>query len=363
MPVTTRAAVAFAPKRPMEIVEVSVSDPGPGQVMIRLLATGLCHSDLHVLDGSSVQQFPIVLGHEGAGEVIAIGDGVHDFAVGDYVVPYLVPDCGRCAYCRSGRTNFCDEFLARRKRNWSPFSIDGMGIGSFMGLGTFAETTVVEADMVTKVDPRAPAEHACCIGCGITTGLGAALITAKVEPGSSVAVFGAGGVGLSVVQGARLAGAERIIVVDINPAKAGVAEKLGATDFIDPRATPDVISKIRQITGLGVDFAFECVGRTDLALAALESTNPAWGTAVNVGVFSAGSNLSTPPFNLVAGRRWTGSLMGGAKRSDVAKFVDMYVAGAYGLDQMISHKFQLEDINIGFELMQKGESVRSVVIF
>ncbi|MES2042769.1 MAG: zinc-binding dehydrogenase [Pseudomonadota bacterium] len=362
MPVATRAAIAFAPNQPIELREVELIDPGPGQVMIRLLATGLCHSDLHVLDGLTYPQFPVVLGHEGVGEVIALGEGVDDFAIGDRVVPFLIPDCGKCALCTSGRTNLCVEFGARIARGHSPFLLDGEPIKAFAGIGSFAGKTVVMADMLTKVNPAARPDHACCIGCGVTTGIGAALITAKVTPGSSVAVFGTGGVGLSVIQGARIAGAARIIAVDRNPAKEAVARVLGATDFINP-AEENPVVRIQAMTGAGVDFSFECVGIPDLARQALEATHPAWGVAVCVGLMPAGAEISAPPMLLVTGRHWTGSLMGGAKRQDVARFVDMYMAGDYDLDPLVSHRLTHDDINRGFDMMRSGEAVRSVVLY
>lgn len=363
MPVVTQAAVLFGPHEPMQVREVTLADPGPGEVMVKILATGLCHSDLHVIEGDAAQGFPVILGHEGVGEVVAVGDGVAEFARGDRVIPYLVPDCGTCAFCRSGRTNFCAQFAARRQQAKTPFTLDGHPIHSFMGLGTFAEHTVVAADMLTKINAAARADHACCIGCGVTTGLGAVLNTAKVTQGSSVAVFGAGGVGLSVVQGARIAGAARIIAIDTNPAKAAIARSLGATNFINPKEVDDVVAHVHQLTGLGVDFAFECVGLPTLARQALESTNPAWGVAVCVGVQPASAELSAVPRTLMFGRRWTGSFMGGAKRQDVARYVDMYVAGAYSLDALVSHRLKLEEINRGFEMMRSGEAVRSVVLY
>ena len=363
MPVTIKAAVLFGPNQPMEIREVQVADPGKGEVMIKLRATGLCHSDLHVIDGSMQQVFPVILGHEGVGDVVAVGEGVEDFMVGDRVIPYLMPDCGECAFCKSGRTNLCVEFGKRQGTTKSPFSLDGEPVAAFMNIGTFAEVTVVAADMLTKVDKAAKVEHACCIGCGVTTGIGAATISAKVTKGSSVAVFGCGGVGLSVIQGVKLAGAEKIIAVDTNPGKAEVARKLGATDFVNPKDVENLSAHIMGMTGTGVDFSFECVGVPALAIAALESTNPAWGLSCFVGVMPAGQLLNVEPFSLVAGRRLTGSFMGGAKRQDVSRFVDMYVRGDFSLDELVSHKLSLEEINHGFKMMKTGEAVRSVVLF
>lgn len=363
MPRSVKAAVAFGPNEPLQIREVTLADPGPGEVLVKLKATGLCHSDLSALEGKISQAFPVVLGHEGIGDVIAVGEGVSEFSVGDRVMPYLVPDCGECAFCKSGRTNLCVQMLARRQSTKTPFSLDGQPIASYMGLGTFAEMTVVPVDSLVRVSEQARTDHACCIACGVTTGLGAALITANVTPGSSVAVFGTGGVGLSVIQGAKIAGASRIIAIDTNPAKADVAVKVGATDFINPKTVENVIAEVQKLTGMGVDFAFECVGIAALARQALESTNPAWGVSVCVGVIPAGQELSTVPFTLMSGRKWTGSLMGGAKRQDVARFVDMYVEGQYNLDDLVSHHLELDEINRGFDMMRSGEAVRSVVVY
>ncbi|VXD05191.1 S-(hydroxymethyl)glutathione dehydrogenase [Pseudomonas sp. 9AZ] len=363
MPLVVKAAVAFGPNEPLQIREVTLADPGPGEVLVKLRATGLCHSDLSALEGKIAQTFPVILGHEGIGDVVAVGDGVTDFAPGDRVMPYLVPDCGECAFCKSGRTNLCVQMMVRRQSAKTPFSLDGQPIASYCGLGTFAEMTVVPVDSLVKVNPGARTDHACCIACGVTTGLGAALITAKVTPGSSVAVFGTGGVGLSVIQGAKIAGATRIIAIDTNPAKAAIALKLGATDFINPKDVENIVVEVQKLTGMGVDFAFDCVGHPGLARQALESTNPAWGLSVCVGVIPAGQELSAAPFNLMTGRKWTGSLMGGAKRVDVARYVDMYVDGTYGLDDLVSHHLTLDEVNKGFEMMRSGEAVRSVVVY
>lgn len=363
MPTTIKAAVLFAPNEPFRIEEVELADPGPGEVQVRLFATGLCHSDLHIVEGKQHQQFPAVLGHEGIGEVVALGEGVSDFALGDHVIPFLVPDCGKCPMCRSGRTNSCVETMKRFFGRAPRHSINGQPVHTLGGLGTFAEQTVVEADMLAKVRKGARADHACCIGCGVTTGIGAAMITAKVTPGSSVAVFGAGGVGLSVVQGARLAGAGRIIAIDTNPAKEAVARKLGATDFINPGKSENVVAEVMAMTGLGADFAFECVGSPALALQALESTNPAWGLAINVGIMPMDTQLSFSPMMIQSGRKWSGSAMGGAKRQDVSRFVDMYMDGQIVLDDLVSHRIALDEINHGFDMMRSGEAVRTVILF
>jgi len=360
---TVRAAVAFAPNEPMRICEVTLADPGPGEVLVRFIATGLCHSDLHVIEGSFAQRFPAILGHEGIGEVIEVGAGVTDFAPGDRVMPYLVPDCGECDYCRSGRTNFCAAFVARRQAAETPFSLDGEPVWPFMSIASFAEMSVIPADMMTKVSPEARPDHACCIACGVTTGIGAAMITANVQPGSSVAVFGLGGVGLSVVEGARMAGATTIIAIDRNPAKEAVARQSGATHFIVAGGETPPVRQIRKLAPPGVDYAFECVGVPALMADVLAATNPAWGLAVCVGIMPDGSLFSLPTGNFALGRTVRGSYMGGAKRQDVARFVDLFVAGRFSLDHVISHRLALGDINRGFAMMKSGEAVRSVVLY
>jgi S-(hydroxymethyl)glutathione dehydrogenase / alcohol dehydrogenase len=363
MPITTRAAIAFAPNQPLEIRELTLADPGPGQVRLKLVTTGLCHSDLHVIDGKNASFFPIVLGHEGLGEVEELGEGVTDLAVGDRVLTYLVADCGVCEFCLSGRTNLCAQMHSRWMPEASPFSLDGKRVGSFMGIGSFAERTVMHADQLVKISPEAPVDQTCCIACGVTTGLGAALISARVTPGTSVAVIGAGGVGLSALQGAKLAGASRIVSIDRNPARREVALSMGATDFIDASAEEDIVAAVRSRCGAGVDFSFECVGVPALARQALEMAHPAWGVSVSVGIMPTGAELSTLPINLMTGRRWTGSMMGGAKRADVARFVGMFLRGEYRLDDLVSHRLTLAEINHGFAMMQSGEGVRSVVVY
>lgn len=362
MPWKVKAAVAEAINAPLTIVEVDLADPGPDEVAIRIIATGLCHSDLHALEGNSSASFPLILGHEGIGDIVAVGSNVTGFAVGDRVIPYLVPDCGKCPYCQSGRTNLCVQLYARMGAA-SPFSRNGMPISAFMGLGTFAEMTVVPADMVVKVSDEARPDHACCIGCGVTTGIGAATISADVTPGSSVAVLGVGGVGLSVVQGSRLAGASRIIAVDRNPLKREVALEQGATDFINASSVDDLPAAIRALAPSGVDFAFECVGAPALFQLAIDCSNPAWGTIVTLGIYPTGTNLSASPVSMMMGRRWIGTFMGGAKRQDVARFVDQYVAGDFSLDRLVSHRLPHEQINEGFAMMKDGTSVRSVVVY
>ena len=363
MPRKVRAAVAFAPNQPLELRELDLADPGPGDVLVRFLASGLCHSDLHALDGTIDERFPLVAGHEALGDVVEAGAGVEGFAPGDRVMAFLVPDCGQCPFCLSGRTNFCLQFVARREAAATPFSLNGAPVHQFMGIGSFAEMAVIPADQLVKVSRAAPVEEACCIGCGVTTGLGAALISARVTAGSSVAVFGIGGVGLSVIKGAKLAGAATIIAIDVNEGKRAVALGAGATHFVNPKAVEDVVLAVQGLTGLGADFAFECVGIPALAAQALAATNPCWGVAVNVGVMPTGSEVSAPPFQLLTGRRWTGSFMGGAKRADVARYVEMFVEREFVLDDLVSHRLRHDEINRGFAMMKSGEAVRSVVVY
>ena len=363
MPRKVKAAVAFKPNEPMRICEVDLADPGPNEALVRYLATGLCHTDLHVLDGSVDNEFPVILGHEGIAEVIAVGEQVTEFSPGDRVIPFLVPDCGECPMCLSGKTNFCARFAERRASNRTPFSLDGKPIGAFMAVASFAEMNVVPEDMLIKVPEAAAIEKACCIACGVTTGLGSVLKTADMQRGASVAVFGAGGVGLSVIQGAKLAGAAMIIAIDTNPEKREVAEKVGATHFIDASKTENVLAEIQKLTGHGADYTFECVGVAKLAELALEASNPFWGKSVYVGVMPTGTSLSTLSSNLALGRKWGGSFMGGAKRKDVREYVDLFVNGKLNLDHLVSHQLSHKDINHGFDMMKSGEAVRAVVIY
>ena len=364
MPVKARAAIAFAPGEPLRICEVEVADPGPGQVMVRLLASGLCQSDLHAIDGIIAHDFPVILGHEGIGDVVRVGAGVTGFAPGDRVMPYLMPDCGKCPNCLSGRTNLCVEYGARFNSPNSPFSLDGVAIRQFLALGTFAEVTVVAADSLVKINPAASPEQACSIGCGVATGLGSALLRAKITPGSSVAVFGMGGVGLSTVQGARMAGAARIIAIDTNPAREALARQCGATHFLNPQAVDDMIATLIGLSGsFGLDFAFDCVGKPELAELALEAVHPAWGVAMCVGVMPPDARIPARPSALLSGRTLTGSFMGGAKRGDLPGFVDLCVSGELAMDAIVSHQLALEDINRGFAMMRSGEAVRSVISY
>ena len=356
-----RAAVCLAADEPLTMCELDLADPGPGQVMIRFLASGICHSDLHVLDGSLGMEMPMVLGHEGIAEVIALGEGVIEFAVGDRVMPFLMPDCGECPFCLSGKTNQCVQ--GARWKLSTPFSFKGRPVLALSGIGSFAEKSVVYADMLVKVPEGAQPDLACCIACGVTTGMGAALISAKVDKGASVAVFGSGGVGISAIQGSALAGATTIIAVDLNDRKEAAARAAGATHFINPSRDGDAVEAIRKIVPLGVDFAFECVGSPVLLGQAIEASNLAWGTSVSVGIMKRGTEIRFPFQSLIGGRRLIGSYMGGAKRADVRRFVEMFVAGEYRLDSMVSHRLAHREINRGFDMMKSGESIRSVVVY
>jgi S-(hydroxymethyl)glutathione dehydrogenase/alcohol dehydrogenase len=362
MPVKTRAAIAFAPNEPLQVREVDLADPGQGQVMIKMLATGLCHTDLHILEDKMPHRFPAILGHEGVGEIVAIGPEVEGFALGDRVIPFSVPRCGKCPLCLSGRTNLCVEFGQRNNSESTPFSLDGKPIYYFMELGTFAELSVVYADTLAKVPHAARPDHVCCIGCGITTGVGSALLRARVSPGSTVAVIGCGGVGLGAIQGARIAGASRIFAIDVNRSKEVAARASGATDFIDP-AEGDLVAAIQGATGGGVDFAFDCVGIPRLSEQALEMTHPAWGVALCVGMSPQGAQVSTSPVNLMLGRSWTGSIMGGATVHDVERFVAMYMAGEITLDEVVTDRLSLDHINDGLDMIRTGQTVRAVVVY
>lgn len=361
MTIQSRAAIMFAPHQPLRIETVEVADPGPGEVLIRLDAASLCHSDLGYIDAKFPHPVPAILGHEGIGTVIAAGAGVTHVAQGDTVMPYLLPDCGECAYCKSGRSNFCVQ-LGRSYMPGFPtgFRLNGQPVFGMLSLGTFSEYLVVPHDQVQKVNPAAPRDQASCIGCGVTTGLGAALITAKVEKGASVVVFGMGGVGLSTVQGARMAGAATIIAVDLNPAKESSARAMGATHFIDA-SSADPVAQVHAITGIGADYAFECVGNERVfqqALAALSMGG--WARLTTVGLVP--DDVPVPvKWSEMTGRNWQHCLMGGAKRQDVARYVDWFVEGRIDLSAMISHEITLDRINEGFDLMRAGQTNRVVI--
>jgi len=367
----SRAAIAVAAGQPLVIDEVDVQAPQAGEVMVKLTASGVCHTDAFTLSGDDPEGlFPCILGHEGAGVVVEVGAGVTSVAVGDHVIPLYTPECGHCKFCRSGKTNLCQAIRVTQGRGVMPdgtsrFSLNGKPILHFMGTSTFSEYTVLPEIAVARINKAAPLDKVCLLGCGITTGIGAVLNTAKVEPGSTVAVFGLGGVGLSVIQGAVLAGASRIIVVDINPEKFEMAKLLGATDCVNPKDYDLPIQQvIVELTDGGVDYSFEAIGNTHTMRAALECCHKGWGESTIIGVAGAGQEICTRPFQLVTGRVWRGSAFGGVKgRSQLPGYVERYLSGDIKVDEFVTHTMPLEDINRAFELMHSGESIRSVVMF
>jgi len=367
----TRAAIAWAAGKPLEIEEVDLAGPQAGEVLVRIVATGVCHTDAYTLSGKDPEGiFPTILGHEGGGIVAALGTGVTSVAPGDHVIPLYVPECGECKFCQSGKTNLCQAIRVTQGQGLMPdgttrFSKDGQPLYHYMGTSTFSEYTVVPEIALAKVNPAAPLEKVCLLGCGITTGIGAVLNTAKVEPGSTVVVFGLGGVGLSVVQGAVMAQAERIIVVDINPDKFELAQQLGATDCVNPKDYDVPIQEVLiELTDGGADYSFECVGNVELMRAALECCHKGWGESTIIGVAAGGKEISTRPFQLVTGRVWRGSAFGGVKgRSQLPGYVERFLAGEIQIDPIITQTMPLEAINTAFDLMHAGKSIRSVVIY
>jgi S-(hydroxymethyl)glutathione dehydrogenase / alcohol dehydrogenase len=367
----TRAAVAWAAGQPLSIEEVDLEGPKKGEVLIRNVATGVCHTDAYTLSGADPEgAFPSILGHEGGAIVEEVGAGVTSVKVGDHVIPLYTPECGECKFCKSGKTNLCQAIRVTQGKGVMPdgtsrFSKDGKPILHFMGTSTFSEYTVLPEISVAKVNKAAPLEKVCLLGCGITTGIGAVLNSAKVQPGTNVAVFGLGGVGLSVIQGAVMAKAGRIIAVDVNPAKEEMARSLGATDFVNPKDYDKPIQQvIIDMTDGGVDYSFEAVGNVQLMRAALECCHKGWGESTIIGVAGSGQEICTRPFQLVTGRVWRGSAFGGVKgRSQLPGMVDQYMQGKIKVDEMITHTMGLEDINRAFDLMHEGESIRSVIHF
>lgn len=367
----TKAALAWEAGKPLEIETIDVGGPKEGEVLVRIVATGVCHTDAFTLSGEDPEgRFPSILGHEGGGIVEDVGPGVTSVKPGDHVIPLYTAECGACRFCTSGKTNLCQAIRVTQGQGLMPdgtsrFAVRGKPIFHYMGTSTFSQHTVVPEIAVAKVNPRAPLEKICLLGCGITTGIGAVLHTAKVEPGSSVAVFGLGGIGLSVIQGAVMAKASRILAVDINPDKHAMAEALGATECVNPKDHDLPIQDvIVELTGGGVDYSFECVGNTELMRAALECCHKGWGESVIIGVAGAGQEISTRPFQLVTGRVWRGTAFGGVKgRSQLPGMVDQYLDGQIKVDEMVTHTMPLEDINKAFDLMRKGESIRSVVVY
>jgi len=366
-----KAAVAWGPNQPLSIEEVDLEGPKRGEVLVRIVATGVCHTDAYTLSGEDPEGlFPVILGHEGGGIVEEVGEGVTTLKKGDHVIPLYTPECGECKFCKSGKTNLCQKIRATQGKGLMPdgtsrFSKDGKPIFHYMGTSTFAEYTVLPEISVAKVSKEAPLDKVCLLGCGVTTGIGAVLNTAKVEPGASVAVFGLGGIGLSVIQGAKMAQAGRIVAVDINEDKFELAKKFGATDFINPKKFEKPIQEvIFELTEGGVDYSFECVGNVHLMRAALECCHKGWGESIIIGVAGAGQEISTRPFQLVTGRVWRGSAFGGVKgRSELPGYVDQYMSGNINLDDLATHKMALKDINKAFDLMHEGKSIRTVIDF
>lgn len=367
----TRAAVAWEAGKPLSIEEVDLEGPRAGEVMVKLVATGVCHTDAYTLSGADPEGvFPSILGHEGAGVVVEVGPGVTSVAVGDHVIPLYTPECGKCKFCLSGKTNLCQAIRATQGKGLMPdgtsrFSKNGKTIYHYMGTSTFSEYTVLPEIAVAKISKAAPLDKVCLLGCGITTGIGAVLNTAKVEPGSTVAVFGLGGIGLSVIQGAVMAKASRIIAVDINEDKFEMARLLGATDFVNPKNYDKPIQEvIVDLTDGGVDYSFECIGNVNVMRSALECCHKGWGESVIIGVAGAGQEISTRPFQLVTGRVWRGSAFGGVKgRTQLPDYVERYMKGEIKIDEFITYTMPLDRINEAFDLMHDGKAIRSVILY
>ncbi|MGH1469810.1 MAG: S-(hydroxymethyl)glutathione dehydrogenase/class III alcohol dehydrogenase [Cellvibrionaceae bacterium] len=366
----TRAAVAFAAGKPLEIVEVNLDGPKAGEVLIELKATGVCHTDAFTLSGDDPEgAFPAILGHEGAGVVVEVGPGVKSLAVGDTVIPLYTPECRECEYCLHPKTNLCQSIRSTQGQGLMPdgtsrFSFEGKPLLHYMGCSTFSNYTVLPEIAVAKIRSDAPLDKVCYIGCGVTTGVGAVVFDAKVEPGSRVVVFGLGGIGLNVIQGAKLVGAKQIIGVDINPSKVALAKKFGMTDFVNPKEVDNIVEALVDLTNGGADYTFECIGNVNTMRDALECSHKGWGESFIIGVAGAGQEISTRPFQLVTGRSWKGSAFGGARgRTDVPKIVDWFMDGHIKIDELITHTMPLDDINSAFDLMHSGESIRSVVLY
>jgi len=366
-----RAAVAHAAGKPLTIETVQLEGPRAGEVLVELKATGICHTDKFTLSGEDPEGiFPAILGHEGAGIVREVGKGVTSVQPGDHVIPLYTPECRECDYCLSRKTNLCQKIRITQGRGQMPdgtsrFSLNGKPVLHYMGCSTFSNFTVLPEISLAKVRKDAPFETICYIGCGVTTGIGAVIFTAKVEPGANVVVFGLGGIGLNVIQGAKLAGADMIVGVDVNPKREALGRKFGMTHFVNPKEVKgDIVPHLVELTKGGADFSFECVGNTTLMRQALECCHKGWGVSTVIGVAGAGQEISTRPFQLVTGRVWKGSAFGGARgRTDVPKIVDWYMDKKINIDDLITHKLPLERINEGFDLMAKGESIRSVVVY
>lgn len=369
--IKSRAAVAWAAGEPLKIEEVDLMPPQKGEVLVRIVASGVCHTDAYTLSGKDPEGvFPSILGHEGGGIVEAIGEGVRSVATGDHVIPLYTPECGECKFCRSGKTNLCQAIRSTQGKGLMPdgtprFYKDGKPIFHYMGTSTFSEYTVVPEIALAKINKAAPLKEVCLLGCGVTTGMGAVINTAKVQPGDSVAIFGLGGIGLSAIIGAQMANAGRIIAIDINTSKFELARKLGATDLINPKDYDKPIQEvIAELTEGGVDFSFECIGNVNVMRSALECCHKGWGESVIIGVAGAGEEISTRPFQLVTGRVWRGSAFGGVKgRTELPTLVERYLKGAFPLTDFITHTLPLAQINQAFSLMHEGKSIRTVVHF
>jgi len=367
----SRAAVAWEAGKPLQIEEVEVAGPKAGEVLVQIVATGVCHTDAYTLSGKDPEGiFPSILGHEGAGIVQEVGEGVTSLKPGDHVIPLYTAECRKCKFCLSGKTNLCQAVRATQGQGLMPdstsrFSLNGKLLHHYMGTSTFSEYTVVPEISLAKVSKEAPLDKICLLGCGVTTGIGAVLNTAKVEPGSTVAVFGLGGIGLSVIQGAVMAKAERIIAIDTNPAKETLARQFGATDFINPKDYNNSIQEvIVELTDGGVDYSFECIGNVNVMRSALECCHKGWGESIIIGVAGAGEEISTRPFQLVTGRVWKGSAFGGVKgRTELPGYVDRYMNGEIKIDEFVTHTMGLDEINTAFDLLHEGKSIRSVILF
>jgi S-(hydroxymethyl)glutathione dehydrogenase/alcohol dehydrogenase len=366
-----KAAVAHKAGAPLKVETVSLEGPRSGEVLVEIKATGICHTDEFTRSGADPEGlFPAILGHEGAGVVVEVGPGVSSLKQGDHVIPLYTPECRQCEYCLSGKTNLCQAIRVTQGQGVMPdgssrFSLGGETLYHYMGTSTFSNYTVVPEIALAKIREDAPFDKVCYIGCGVTTGIGAVINTAKVEPGANVVVFGLGGIGLNVIQGARLAGANVIVGVDINPARKTLAEKFGMTHFVNPKEVEgDLVPHLVNLTKGGADYSFECIGNVDIMRQALECCHKGWGVSVIIGVAGAGKEIKTRPFQLVTGRVWKGTAFGGAKgRRDVPKIVDWYMEGKINIDDLITHNLKLDEINKGFDLMHEGKSIRSVVTF
>ena len=366
-----KAAVAWGPGLPLSIETVDLEGPKKGEVLVKIIASGVCHTDAYTLSGVDPEGiFPVILGHEGAGIVEEVGEGVTSLKKGDHVIPLYTPQCRTCKYCLSGKTNLCQRIRETQGKGLMPdgttrFSKDGKPIFHYMGTSTFAEYTVVAEISLAKIDEKAPLDKVCLLGCGVTTGIGAVLNTAKVEKGANVAVFGMGGIGLSVIQGAKMAGAGKIIAIDINNSKEEMARKFGATDFVNPKEIEgSIVDTIVKMTDGGADYSFECVGNTTLMRQALECCHKGWGESIIIGVAAAGQEISTRPFQLVTGRVWKGSAFGGVKgRTELPSYVNQYMEGKINLDDLVTFTMPIEEINKAFDYMNEGKSIRTVVTF